>query len=425
MSFSSFKLPTTWTARRIILATVVFLGVVASFFLVFRFRFVLIDLFFAIVFSTAITPLVNWFDKHRVPRPISTAVTLVLIFAISFGFVLAIIPIIGDQWTRISDAATTLYVNFRNSLLSSTELFFYRLGAEMPAKLTLSLPDTSAVTTNTFNPFSQVFSIGNAFVNGVLTFAVLLLLTYYWSMESDNVIKALLNLFNARRRDNALNFIQTIQRKVGGYIQGLLLTSLIYGVASGITFAIIGLPYAFLLGLLSGVMNAIPLVGPIIGFAPAVLIALTTDPTRIIWLVIAFGVLQVLVNSVLYPRLMDQTVGVNPVVSLLAFAAFGSLFGIVGAVLAIPLAVVVQLVFDLLVFKKRLTPFPINRDTNPLNKLQLENQLVMENIKSNLRANRDNLDTTSDKVGEELELVSTNLDTYIKEMKNRQKEELK
>ncbi len=105
----------------------------------------------------------------------------------------------------------------------------------------------------------------------------------------------------------------------------------------------IGLPYALLLGLLAGVFEALPMIGPLLGMLPALLIALATMPAQAVWVVVAATVIQQIENNVLVPRVMGRTVGINPIISILAIAAFTLLFGVAGALFAIPMAAVLQL----------------------------------------------------------------------------------
>ena len=117
-----------------------------------------------------------------------------------------------------------------------------------------------------------------------------------------------------------------------------------------VAYLLIGLPNALVLALVAGVLEAVPLLGPLLGAIPAAVIALSIAPSKLIWVVVATVVIQQLENAVLVPRVMRKAVGVNPFVSLLAMFALSSLFGIAGALMAIPIAAMVQLLLDRFVF---------------------------------------------------------------------------
>jgi hypothetical protein len=117
-------------------------------------------------------------------------------------------------------------------------------------------------------------------------------------------------------------------------------------VLSLIAYLIIGLPYAFALAVVAFVFEAIPMVGPALTAVVAGLVAASIGPNALIWTLVAGAVIQSAENNLIVPRIMDKTVGVNPVVTLLAFTAFSLIFGILGAFLAIPLAAMIQVFIE-------------------------------------------------------------------------------
>jgi hypothetical protein len=109
---------------------------------------------------------------------------------------------------------------------------------------------------------------------------------------------------------------------------------------------LIGLPYTLVLAVFAGVMEMVPIFGPALGAVPALLVALSIDPSKAIWVVVATSVIQLLENAVLVPRIMKHSMGVNPIIILLSLIAFGSVFGFIGALLALPLAAIIQLLIS-------------------------------------------------------------------------------
>jgi hypothetical protein len=106
------------------------------------------------------------------------------------------------------------------------------------------------------------------------------------------------------------------------------------------------LPYTLVLALIAGFMEMVPIFGPALGAIPALLAALSTDPSKAIWVLIATGLIQMMENIWLVPRVMKNSMGVNPIIILLSLVAFGSVFGFAGALLALPLAAIIQLIVD-------------------------------------------------------------------------------
>ncbi|MCB0055609.1 MAG: AI-2E family transporter, partial [Caldilineaceae bacterium] len=137
--------------------------------------------------------------------------------------------------------------------------------------------------------------------------------------------------------------IDEVEATVGAYLAGQLLLGLLVGVATLGAYLLIGLPYAAALAMLAGLFELIPLVGPVLSALVALLVALTNDPSKAVWVVVTAVVIQALENNILVPRVVGQSVGVNPLVTLLALLALGSLFGIPGALVAVPLAAILQI----------------------------------------------------------------------------------
>ena len=140
--------------------------------------------------------------------------------------------------------------------------------------------------------------------------------------------------------------IAEIEVKVGAYLRGQGLVCLTMAAIAAAAYGLLGLRYAVVLGLVAGVMEALPVLGPVLGAIPPLGVALVTEPGKTPWVLGAAVLMQQAESYLLVPRIMDKSVGVHPLVTLLAIAAFGSVLGLAGAVLAIPLAAIVQMLLN-------------------------------------------------------------------------------
>jgi len=404
----------SWTPRKVVSATLVVLLVIFAFYLLVRFRLIVFGMFEAIVFSTAMRPAVDWMQRRGISRAVGAALIFFFILIALAGMIFLIVPLLAEQGQTIINTLLDYYGKFRNMLFSSDSTLLRRLAWEFPVSLqTLpsTNPDPNAV------PLDQVAALLSStglIVRGIFLTISVLLLTFYWTIDRERILRSTLMLLPANRRDNLRELIDSVEDKVGAYLRGLGILCLSIGVLALIAYLIIGLPYAPFLAIVAGIMEAVPLLGPVLGALPAILIALALDPTKIPWIIGASVVIQMLENNLLVPRVMDRTVGVNPVVSLLAFVIFSSLFGLAGALLAVPLVAVLQMVFSRTILDQsavQQTP-PVGRDS--ISVLRYEASELIRDIRKQVRQ-KDTLlvEDPSDQIEDAIETIVNDLDSIL------------
>lgn len=342
MKSSSSEEVVTWTTGQVVLATIFVVCVFLTFWLLFHLREVLFLFFVAIVVGTAIRPAVDWLHRRGISRATGIIMIYILIAALVIGFLAMILPLLADQATEISKSLPDYYANFRGALIDSGNRLLQNIGWRIPGEISL-LVQRRPTAEGVLDQVGQTIFYTNAILKGVLGTLAVFLLAYYWTQESNFVVRALLRIVPQNQKKNAREFLQLAESKLGGYIRGQGLLCVAVGLAAFFAYLVIGLPYVLILAIFAGVMEMVPIFGPALGAVPALLVALSIDPSRAIWVVVATAVIQMLENAVLVPRIMRHSMGVNPIIVLLSLIAFGSVFGFVGALLAIPLAAIVQL----------------------------------------------------------------------------------
>jgi hypothetical protein len=179
---------------------------------------------------------------------------------------------------------------------------------------------------------------------------------------------------------------------------------------------LIGLPNALVLALAAGVMEAVPMIGPLLGAVPAGLVALSIAPDRLIWVIVATLIIQQLENTLLVPRIMKKTVGVNPFVTLLALFAFSSLFGIAGALMAIPIAAIIQLALNHFVFQSVTVELEVSEGRDYASRLRYEAQDLIQDLRKQSRRKKRGSDQTVMQIEhlmDEIETITTDLDALL------------
>jgi predicted PurR-regulated permease PerM len=254
-----------------------------------------------------------------------------------------VLPLIAEQVTQIAQNFPQYYADFRGALVNSSNRLLQNVGLRIPPQFSMLINRSSVDTEQMLTQVGQTLFYTNIVIKGILSTLAVFLLAYYWTQEGTLVIRGLLRLFPPQRKKDVREFLQLAENKLGGYIRGQGLLCLSIGVAAFIAYLLIGLPYTLVLAIFAGVMEMVPIFGPALGAIPALSVALSLDPSKAIWVVVATVLIQMLENVFLVPRIMKSSTGVNPIIVLLSLIAFSSVFGFMGALLALPLAAIIQL----------------------------------------------------------------------------------
>jgi predicted PurR-regulated permease PerM len=357
-----------------------------TFWLLYRLRDVLFLFFVAIVVGTAIRPAVEWLHRRGVPRATGIILIYILIAILVVGFLAMIVPLLADQATEISRTVPEYYTNFRTALMDSDNRLLQNIGWRIPSEVTLLVRrDTNAE--EVLDQVGQTLLYANLVLKGVLGTLIVFLLAYYWTQEGNLILRSLLRIMPPQRKKNIREFIQLAESKLGGYVRGQGLLCAAVGLTAFIAYLLIGLPYTLVLAIFAGVMEMVPVFGPALGAIPALLVALSIDPSKALWVVMATVVIQLLENAVLVPRIMKHSMGVNPIIVLLSLIAFGSVFGFVGALLALPLAAIIQLLVSRVVLTAAETARKAQDKELQMQSLIRESEELMQTLYENSNQN--------------------------------------
>jgi predicted PurR-regulated permease PerM len=227
-------------------------------------------------------------------------------------------------------------------------------------------------------------------------------------------MRALLMPLSNDIRESAREILREIEMRVGGYVrgQGILVLTII--VADFVIYTLIGLPAALAVAVLAGLFEVVPVLGPTLGAIPAVLVAFSYDSSKVVWVIAAGALIQFLENNLLAPRVMHKTVGVNPIVTLLAIVAFGALFGFAGLLLAIPMAAIIQIVLDRSLLRPQPSGLDVPLGRDRLSKLRFDVQEFVVDIR-NLAQHKQTGSAQSevDQVEDTLEGIAMELDQAL------------
>jgi predicted PurR-regulated permease PerM len=209
----------------------------------------------------------------------------------------------------------------------------------------LALVDSARDATRVTPPDpNAVVQVGTLAADAAITVATLLTLVFFWLVEHARLQRYLLAYIPLDGRAGAREAWNEIETRLGLWVRGQLILMGAMGLATGVAYTLLGLPGALLLGLIAALTEAIPIVGPLLGAIPAVLVAATVSPQLAIVVGGVYIVLQLVEGSVLVPLVMRNTIGISPLLVLLSLLVGGAAGGLVGAFLAVPVAASIEIV---------------------------------------------------------------------------------
>lgn len=320
-------------------------------YLIFKVQLVIILLVAGILLATAIYRPVEYLHRHRGLGRGAATLLMYLVIIVGFGLVAyLLVPPVASQGTRFAADFPELLTGWRAELLESdnplVRATFGRLFEVIDA--TVGSGGTA--------PTGLAFGVVQNIAGSLVTLFSIFLITFYWINEKPLVKRAVAGLFRPSQRPRVLHLWDEVEGTLGSWIRGQLILMAVIGVIATIAYSplALDLPFWLILGVIAGLTEAIPNVGPILGAIPAVLLALTQDWKVVLFVITFVLLLQMLENAVLVPRIMRGTVGLSPLTIILAILAGSEYRGVAGALLAIPVAGAIQVILaDLLEEKHR------------------------------------------------------------------------
>ncbi|OGM16436.1 hypothetical protein A2V56_01345 [Candidatus Woesebacteria bacterium RBG_19FT_COMBO_42_9] len=307
-------------SHRTVVFTVLFL--LGLWFLYFV-RDIILQLFVALLLMTILEPFVGLLGRIRIPRAISVLITYILVLGVFGGVIALVAPTLVQQTTNFINVLPTYLANIGVNSSISGEL------------ATVALTQLGAIPGKVVNFAASVFS-------NIVSVVTVLVFSFYMLLTHDKFQTQVGLLFGESKKQQVVRIINAWEDKIGKWARGQLLLMFSVGLGTYIGLVLIGIPFALPLAILSGILDIIPILGPIVAAVPAVLIGFGISP------VIGLGVAAVaflvhqLEGYVLVPKIMEKSVGVSPLVVLLSIAIGARLLGIMGVIISVPLVITLQ-----------------------------------------------------------------------------------
>lgn len=348
------------SARQTLINTLVVLGVLFVAWFVIQIRSTLVLLLFGILFAASIEPLVNRLRKRGFRRGQAILLVYLSLLALLSLVIFFAAPSLFSQGSQLLNDIPTILQDLRADARASESAFVRETGTRVVNEALIAYNQARASP-----PIQgqQAFKFASSIAGGLFAVITVLVVAFYWMTEKAIIKRLYLGLFAIERRDRAHKLWDDIEGRIGGWTRGQLLLCVTIGAISTVAYGIIGVDFWLALGLIAGITEIIPLVGPILGGAVAAVVALTDSWQKALIVVIFAIALQQLESVFLVPRVMKNAVGMTPLTVVLAVLIGSSLAGVLGAVLAIPVGAAVQVLVSELLYNR--ADDPDNRSVRP------------------------------------------------------------
>jgi len=292
----------------------------------FAIREILLLFVVSIIVSAALDPIADFLSKYKIPRGISVLLVYVLLLGLIALIGYLLVPTMVDQFHQ----------------LQSNNFFSHLQERIAPYRAALARFGVDQSINNTINEFrsglaSNLFQTTKGVVTGIISFVTILVISFYLTAEESGMKNFIKHLSPYKHQAYITTLITKIQKKMGYWLLGQVILSIVLAGLVFIGLTILHVQYALLLSLIAGLLEVVPYIGPFISGTITAFFAFLQSPALAIAAVIMFVVVQQLEAHILVPLIMSKSVGLNPVLVILAILVGGSLGGIVGALIAVPL----------------------------------------------------------------------------------------
>jgi len=317
-------------------------------------RPVLVPFVLGLVLAYLLLPLVHWLEKHLparlrdwgAARPVSIILTYLLFVLIIAGIVAFVVPVLGQQAGTFIERIP----QYREQLgeLIQDVRGWYESSIPETWKTTVE-ENLSEIATSALGEVQDNLVGMLRTVFGSLNFLIGLIIVPFWLFyilqDESRVTRGIMQSLHPELRPDVRSLATLVDEVLSAYVRGQLILCLFVGALATIALLIIGVPFAPVLGLIAGILEVLPNIGPYLGAIPAILVALATNPVSAIWVAVAFFAIQMIENLVLVPRISGKSVKLHPALVMMVLVIGGQLAGFWGMLIAVPVTAVIRDVF--------------------------------------------------------------------------------
>ncbi len=305
--------------------TIIFIiGILLGGWILLQIRDILYLLFIAFILTTALRPVVDALSNYRVPRVLSILLLYFFTIGVIGGIIGSVVPQIASQSTHLAQELPQLAKQMLPNLNIDVRSFSDQL---------------APITQNIVQFGFQIF-------NNVVTVVTVLVFTFYFLLGRNHLERTVGQFFRKSETKEIVQILTEVEEKLGAWARGQIILMVVIGVSTYIGLSLLRVDFALPLAVLAGILEMVPMIGPIISAVPAILVALTISPLLGLSVAALYFVIQQFENHIVVPQIMKRSVGLSPVLIIVAFMIGGRFEGAVGAILAVPAILVAQVIIS-------------------------------------------------------------------------------
>ena len=290
---------------------------------------ILFLLFISFLLMTALRPFVEFLERFRIPRVFSILFIYIVVFGFFGASLASAIPSLASQINRLIH--------------------------ELPDITARVLPalnvDIRSITQQIAPIGENVVRVTVSIFSNAITFLTVLVFAFYFLLERRNAEGILVSWMGAEGAAKVIAIVRAVEMKLGAWVRGQMLLMLFIGVLVYVGLLLLHMEFALPLAILAGILEIVPIVGPIISAVPAVVIALATSPFLALSVVALYFIVQQVENNLVVPYVVKKSVGLSPLMTIVALMVGGKLAGFTGVFLAVPVLLVIQVIVATLLAK--------------------------------------------------------------------------
>ncbi len=298
----------------------------------------------AMLFAYILNPLVNFIQNKKIS---SRFLSVILVYVILFSLIIiigwSIIPALVVETRKLiieipnyTNQVQNIVLQFRESSLNQLPEGFSNVFDENIRRIEEVI----------INSFTSITEIIVNFFSRILNIVMIPVLTFYFLKDKDFFKGNLINLIPRRWKSKILEIAKDSDRVIGEFLRGRIIVAIFVGIFTAIGLKMLGINYAIVIGLVAGIVDIIPYFGPLIGAIPAVIIAFLQGPIKAIWVIALFFIVQQVEGDIIAPKVIGTSVGLHPVTIILVLLIGGTFFGIIGLILAVPVAAIMKVIVE-------------------------------------------------------------------------------